>query len=106
MQPTDDAGPATVVPPGPVLAPTGELDLVTTPALASTLSQLTDAGCPEVVIDLSGVTFIDCTALGSLIAARNRLSACGGDLVLRDPSPFATMVLARTHLTELVAAGE
>ena len=55
----------------------GELDLSTSPALGETLEQqIKDGKC--VVLDLSGVTFIDSTGLNTLIRALRLCEANGG----------------------------
>jgi anti-sigma B factor antagonist len=52
-----------------VLAVTGELDVYTAPVLEETLGDLVDSGTINIVVDLSGVTFMDSTGLGLLIKA-------------------------------------
>ncbi len=46
---------------------TGELDVYTAPALEELLGDLVDAGKVDIVVDLTGVTFMDSTGLGLLI---------------------------------------
>jgi anti-sigma B factor antagonist len=45
-------------------------------------SWFTQAGCRQVVADLSGMDQLDSTGLGSLIAALKRITEKGGDLKL------------------------
>lgn len=47
-------------------------------------------------LDTSAVTFIDCTGLGVLIAARQALSQLGIALLLRAPSPAVLRLLRLT----------
>jgi anti-anti-sigma factor len=56
----------------------GEVDMYTAPQLKQSMLGLIDEGAAKVVIDLSGVTFIDSTALGVLIGGVRRLRAAGG----------------------------
>ncbi len=56
-----------------VVSVVGELDLYTVPELERTL--LAAGGARSVVVELSGCTFIDSTALGVLVAADRRLGA-------------------------------
>jgi len=60
----------------------GELDLYNAHAVRETLFELA-AGSPErLVVDLSGVEFVDSTALGVLIEARSRLPNRRGFLLV------------------------
>jgi anti-anti-sigma factor len=58
---------------------------------------------PNVVVDLSGVTFIDSTGLGVLVAALNRAREAGGQMTLRGPTRSTRKVLDITGLSQLVA---
>ena len=58
-----------------VVALGGELDLWSAPQLKRTLSELLAGGRKRLVLDLSGVRFMDSTALGVLVAVDRRLGA-------------------------------
>lgn len=79
---------------------TGEIDL-------ATCGRLRDAIEPHlgprqrVVLDLSGVTFMDSSCLRVLEDARTVLTADGGSLVLRNPSGAARRLLSLSQLTRL-----
>jgi anti-sigma B factor antagonist len=60
----------------------GEVDIYTAPRLKERLLELLDGGATGVVVDLSGVTFIDSTALGVLIGGVRRLHDVGGRMAL------------------------
>lgn len=64
----------------------GELDLSTSPELGEALGREIAAG-KSVVLDLSGVTFIDSTGLNTLIRALRSCEANGGALRLRPDLP-------------------
>ena len=78
----------------------GEIDL-------QTCGRLRDAIEPhlgpdqQVVVDLSGVTFMDSSCLRVLERARTTLSADGGSLILRNPSSAAHRLLSVAGMTEL-----
>lgn len=48
----------------------------------------------DVVVDASGVDFIDCCALRPLLACASAAGAGGGRLRLRDPSPATVALIA------------
>src|SRR5437773_10385783 len=65
-----------------VLPLEGEIDLHVSPRLARSLARMI-AKCPEhVVVDLSGVTFIDSSGLAVLINAMQDMKEYGGKLTL------------------------
>jgi anti-sigma B factor antagonist len=70
---TEQLGPATWV-----VALTGEVDLYSAPELKTRLAELTEAGAHEIVVDMTGTTFIDSTALGVLVRAVQRLRETDG----------------------------
>jgi anti-anti-sigma factor len=63
-----------------VVRPVGDLDMLTAPALRQQLDGFL-AENASVVIDLSGVTFVDSAGLRTLLLARD-----AGPVQLRDPS--------------------
>ena len=84
-----------------VLSVTGELSLVTAPALRAALLERVQ-GDRDVVVDLARVTFIDSTSLGVLIGAAKRLHEQQRRLRVRSPGPQASRVLATTGATKLL----
>lgn len=56
-----------------VLAPTGRLDVAGAPALRDAIGEAVRNGPPKVVIDMEGVSFVDSTGLGSVIAALKQI---------------------------------
>jgi stage II sporulation protein AA (anti-sigma F factor antagonist) len=72
-----------------VIVPVGEIDLENRDDFRSVL-EATDG---DVVVDLVGLTYIDSSGIGVLVAQRNRLTATGGTLQLRDPQPNVRQVL-------------
>ncbi|WP_308400988.1 STAS domain-containing protein [Streptomyces purpurascens] len=56
--------------------------------LAARLDLLTAGPCPDLVLDLSPVSFMHCTGLGVLRRARNRVMARHGRLRLVTDSTF------------------
>lgn len=85
----------------PVAAVTGEIDVATAPALRERLQQLVGESAPTVVVDLSGVSFLDSTALGVLVGAHKRCREAGGQLRLVITEPRILKVFEITGLTEI-----
>lgn len=61
-----------------VVSATGEIDVFTAPDLDAHLTDLQDAGASRLVIDLSGVSFLDSTGLGVLVKNLKRARDAGG----------------------------
>ncbi|MBO1420243.1 STAS domain-containing protein [Streptomyces sp. FH025] len=57
----------------------------------------------EVVLDLSEVTFMDCTGLGALVRARNQADRSGARLVLRGAGRRVVRLLKLTGLHRRLA---
>lgn len=53
----------------------GELDLATVERLNDVVDQLLAKPCPALLVDLTGVTFMDAAGLGGLVRLRNRMQA-------------------------------
>ncbi len=79
----------------------GEVDLYKAPELSVELGRVIDAGAREVVIDLIDTTFVDSTALGVLLEARNELVSRGGRLVLANENQTVRRALEVTRLEEI-----
>lgn len=65
----------------------GEIDLLTVPSLSARLDDLTAGPRPDLIVDLRDVSFIDCSGLGMLCRARNRVRTREGRLRLITDSP-------------------
>ena len=74
----------------PVISVMGDVDSATAPALEQTLLDASTAATSEVVVDLTGCSFLDSRGLEALTATSERLE--GSDrslaLVLSNPSLF------------------
>jgi stage II sporulation protein AA (anti-sigma F factor antagonist) len=80
----------------------GELDLDRAGAVADELSELPAKGATEVVIDASGLTFIDSSGLRALLTAREQLEQAGASLQLTELSPAVERVLDMTGTRALL----
>lgn len=86
-----------------VIHVTGEIDLETCERLRDVIEPHLG---PEqtIVMDLSGVAFMDSSSLDVLVQARGRLTSDGGSLVLRNPSAAARQVLTAIEAEDLLGA--
>ncbi|MGY0492561.1 STAS domain-containing protein [Streptomyces sp. WG-D5] len=72
-----------------VVCVSGEMDLVTSPALRQQVHEAVADGRRSVVLDLSDVLFCDSSGVGVLIAARRLMRSCQGRLRLILPAQGA-----------------
>jgi anti-sigma B factor antagonist len=84
-----------------VAAPAGEVDLLTAPELTAQLLAALNTRSSRLVVDLRGVSFMDCRGLGALLAARRRASDIGGIVCLVGANAQITQMLAITGLDRL-----
>jgi anti-sigma B factor antagonist len=87
--------------PAPVLVVSGELDVYEAPAFRNELFDVIDEGHERVVVDCSGMAFIDSAGLATLVEAQRRLAACSGELVLRGVRPATRRIFEITDLVTL-----
>ena len=85
-----------------VVALGGEQDMSTATGVAEALAGAAALGDGDVVLDLSGVTFMDAAIVGALLAARNDLRSQARALTVRVPSRQARSVLGMCGLTGLI----
>jgi anti-sigma B factor antagonist len=86
-----------------VVAVSGELDMATATSMRETVLGLQDT-CPRrVVADLSGVTFIDCQGLNTLLALDDAAHDEGWTFVVRERSRSVARQLALSGMGERFA---
>src|SRR3954449_3284200 len=66
----------------PIVAVNGEVDVYSAPALKDKITELLESGQTTLIVDLSGVAFLDSTGLGALVEARSATGEAGGALPL------------------------
>ena len=84
----------------PVVSVIGELDLATAPAFERRLLDVTESGTGEVIVDLTGCSFLDSTGLRALIAARECLERSDRSLALVLSSPIVMRIFQITGFDE------
>ena len=74
----------------------GDLDLATAPSLRSEFDYAVEQAPRAVVLDLSGLTFMDCAALRAVINFADRAKACGWELRIERPAASVAKIFALT----------
>lgn len=85
-----------------IVSVSGEMDLVTSPAVRQHVHDAVADGQRNVVLDLADVQFCDSSGVGVLIAARRLMRSCAGRLRLILPSEGAAA--EGTHVNRVLAA--
>jgi anti-anti-sigma factor len=81
-----------------VLVLSGEIDEASAPELRFALAvAIENRGSTRVVVDLAGVTFMDCAGVGELVRALRRTGWAHGSISLAGPSAFVRRVLELTQ---------
>jgi anti-sigma B factor antagonist len=80
----------------------GEIDLYTAERVRNGIDEADAVGADTVVLDLSGSSFIDSTALGVLVQETKRLEGRGHSLVLVTNDPRTRRVLEVTGLDRVL----
>lgn len=86
-----------------VVKVTGELDVFSSPRLREQLLDVIDTGPVRLVVDLSGVTFLDSTGLGVLVGIYHRLRARNGTMSFVGANERVRRVFRVTQLTKIFA---
>ena len=87
-----------------VLTPVGELDAFTVSRFRQEVAQV--AAGSQVVIDLSGVPFLDSSGLGALIGAIRRVRELGGEVAVACNRPSVERLLRTTGFDRIVTIAE
>ncbi|QMU77203.1 STAS domain-containing protein [Streptacidiphilus sp. PB12-B1b] len=80
----------------------GEIDLAAVPEIASLLDAATEGKQPQVLVDLTAVTFIDCSGFGQIARAWQRALRHGGGLELVCTNRRILRVLSVVGLTPTI----
>ena len=87
------------------VAVVGEVDLTTAPLLRDSLFSVLHDEPPAVIdVDLAGVSFLDCAAIGALVAARNLAVHTGQQIQVSHPRPIVRRLLDLSGLLGVLTA--
>ena len=85
-----------------LLAVHGELDLSTAPKLREAIGEFVDAGVQKLVIDLSGVDFVDSVALAVLVRTRQRLGDHGALALVVQPESYGMLIFEASGIASVL----
>ncbi|WP_461012396.1 STAS domain-containing protein [Streptomyces capparidis] len=83
----------------------GEMDFDTAADLRERLSDCLRLRPRSMVVDLSAVTFCDCSGLNVLLWARRRALASGAAFQVRSPAPQPARTIALTGTAQVLGLG-
>ncbi|MFE2427369.1 STAS domain-containing protein [Streptomyces sp. NPDC059373] len=84
-----------------IVSVSGEMDLVTSPAVRQQVHDAVAEGRRDIVLDLADVQFCDSSGVGVLIAARRLMRSCAGRLRLILPPDGG---LEGSHVNRVLSA--
>ncbi|WP_328340521.1 STAS domain-containing protein [Micromonospora sp. NBC_00421] len=87
---------------GTVLEVAGDLDMSTTPQLRDRLREVVEGGTRVVVVDLTGVGFMDSSGLGALVVAYRDLQQRDGWLGLAGVRRSVRTVFSITSVDQVI----
>src|ERR1044072_9034623 len=85
---------------GHLIVASGELDISATPRLSTVLAMAATSPGWRLLLDLNEVTFIDSTALGTILKAASQLDESGTLLAVVAPEGPVRKLLEMTNLTQ------
>jgi anti-anti-sigma factor len=85
-----------------VVRPSGRLDMLCAAEMKQRLARSVAEGHSRLVVDLSGVSFLDSSGLGALIGGLKAARLAGGDLRIAAPAEQARVILELTTLDRVL----
>jgi anti-sigma B factor antagonist len=86
-----------------IVGVSGEIDMDTAPDLEKALIEAATVGGQRVIVDLTGVSFMDSSGLGALVGGHTRLVQSGGDLQIVVSRPLTRRLFEVTALDQVLA---
>lgn len=81
---------------------TGRLNMTDAPRLKQRVDAIVAEGLPRIVVDLTGVPFVDSSGLGALISGLKTARQAGGDLRIAGAGEQILAVLGLTNLDRIL----
>lgn len=79
----------------------GEIDLYNSPKLREKLSVLINCNNPDILVDLSGVTYMDSSGLATLVEAMQKVKKNNGEFKLTGVKGAVKNIFEIARLTEI-----
>lgn len=89
-----------------VVVVSGELDVFTAPKLDELLAESMESGAVNLIVDLTGVTFLDSTGLGSMVKGLKSAREKGGSLRVVAADDRIAKVFRITGLDQTMALSD
>jgi anti-sigma B factor antagonist len=86
-----------------LVVPKSDLDMGTADQMKRTLTELIEKGQSKLVMDLTGVAYVDSSGLGALVAAMKQARAVGGNLKLCGLQEDVRSIFEMTRLIKVMA---
>lgn len=80
----------------------GEIDIHTAARVKEAVDRVVDAACRQVVLDLSGVTYIDSSGLVVLISTLKRMQEINGEVMFVCTHPHIVKIFDITGLSQVL----
>lgn len=78
----------------------GEVDMRSSPDLRTAITQEWEKPAPRMIIDLSGVSYVDSSGVGTLVEAKRHVERTDGRLILVNLQPRVRSVFEISHLVQ------
>ena len=86
-----------------VVRPSGEIDMNNAPSLRDQLRLISDREPASVIFDLSALTHLDSSGVGTLVEFKRNVDAYGGEIILAGLQPVVRGVFELTKLDRFFA---
>jgi len=84
-----------------ILSLTGEVEVANASQVRDAALKLVSGGRKYLVVDLSGVEYMDSTGLGTLVGLHKRLREAGGQVLIAGAQPRVRKIFDITGLTQV-----
>lgn len=79
----------------------GKIDAYQSIKLKDALNEIIDKGSKKIIVNLHDVSFLDSTALGTLISALKKIKNKGGEICITRLQPNVEEIFELTHLNKI-----